>query len=78
MIDDDATAVAPLPEQPRAHLVERARLLDELRAATETPVVVVVGGAGAGKSTWVEPLVAALGDSHAHPLSEPPARPNHP
>ncbi|HEY3670745.1 MAG TPA: AAA family ATPase [Acidimicrobiia bacterium] len=50
--------VASLPRRPRAHLVKRTRLLDELRAAADTPVVVVVGGAGAGKSTlvaqWVE------------------------
>ena len=38
---------------PRTHLVERARLLDELRSTVDVPVVVVTGGAGTGKSTLV-------------------------
>ncbi len=42
----------------RVHLVERARLLDELRETVRTPVVVVTGGAGAGKSTLVRQWVA--------------------
>ena len=44
---------------PRSHLVERARLLDELRETVDIPVVVVTGGAGAGKSTLVGQWVAA-------------------
>ena len=38
---------------PRDNLVRRVRLLDELRATSGTPVVVIAGGAGAGKSTLV-------------------------
>ena len=37
----------------RAGLVHRTRLLDELRATSEVPVVLVVGGAGFGKTTLV-------------------------
>ena len=37
----------------RAGLVPRTRLLGELRAAAEVPVVLVVGGAGFGKTTLV-------------------------
>ena len=56
--DDDATPLASVAARPRAHLVERARLLDELRATADTPVVVVVGSAGAGKTTLVTQWVA--------------------
>ncbi len=56
--DHDATGFASFPAPSGARFVERSRLLDELRAVTDVPVVVVVGGAGAGKSTlarqWVE------------------------
>ncbi len=56
--EDDAAGVAVDRAQPRAHLVKRARLLTELRETVDTPVVVVTGGAGAGKSTLVEQWVA--------------------
>ncbi len=43
----------PLRIGARAGLVPRPRLLDELRAASDVPVVLVVGGGGFGKTTLV-------------------------
>ena len=46
-------AISPLRIGARAGLVRRARLVDELQAASEVPVVLVVGGGGFGKTTLV-------------------------
>ena len=42
----------------RARLVHRTRLLEELRTTTEVPVVLVLGGAGFGKTTLVSQWLA--------------------
>jgi LuxR family maltose regulon positive regulatory protein len=55
---DECAAAVASPAHPRDTLVKRVRLLDELRAASSTPVVVVAGGAGAGKSTLVRQWTA--------------------
>jgi ATP/maltotriose-dependent transcriptional regulator MalT len=42
----------------RAGLVHRTRLVDELRTTTDVPVILVVGGAGFGKTTLVSQWLA--------------------